>query len=64
MVRPKVDFIHNKIKESVLLTIKLILNDVVEYFKQEEDKMVVCRSSIQEPRCAEGLINDMVSSLC
>ncbi len=38
-----------------MLTIKLILNDVVEDFEQEENEVVVGRAGVQEPRRAERL---------
>ncbi len=36
-------------------TIKLVLNDVVEHLEQEEYKMVIGRTGVEEPRGAERL---------
>lgn len=44
-----------EMNESVDLTIKLVLNDVIEGLQQEEGQMVVLRSRKQEPVCGERL---------
>ena len=38
-----------------VLTVKLVLDDVVEDFEEEEDEVVVGRAGVQEPGRAEGL---------
>lgn len=41
--------------KSVDLTVKLVLNDIIEGLQQEEDQMVVLRCRKQEPVCGERL---------
>lgn len=47
-------FINKKRDFELGLTIELILNDVVEDFKEEENELVVVWSRIEEPGLAEG----------
>ena len=45
----------NKIQKQRALTVELILNDVVEDLQEEEDEVVICVISEQEPRGGERL---------